>query len=191
MNVLVRNLLIFAAVLTYAGCAGEYEEAARQSASREAPPEVTDAEANAPADVAEIPADEEPATADEDSQPASVKPTEPSPPPRSRPPAEPQRRTGPSISLSAGVALPQSLPTGTAMGISVDYTFTIGQPRPSLAYVWVIEAANADSVKQSVQLNLSGTLQQFFTQLRPQHGPFHTHIESSDGTRLSRSMSLR
>jgi hypothetical protein len=159
----------------HVGCADVYEEAARQSASQEATPKTTDAEV----DVPETGSAEKPVAPVKESRPVAAKP------------AAPQRRTGPSIRLSAGVALPQSLPTGTAMGISVDYTFTIGQPRPREAYVWVIEAANADSVKQPVQLSPSGTLQQFFTQLRPQHGPFHAHIEASDGTRLSQSLSLR
>ena len=192
MNVLVRHLLILGMALAYAGCAGEYEEAARQASRQETAPEEADAEADAMAAVAEIPAVGGPAPAVEESRPAAGKPPEPSPPPASPPPPRtPQRRTGPSIRLSAGVALPQSLPTGTAMGISVDYAFAAGQPLPSLSYVWVIEPAKADPVKQPVQLSQSGTLQAFFTQLRPEHGPFHAHIEGSDGTRLSRSISLR
>jgi hypothetical protein len=77
------------------------------------------------------------------------------------------------------------------MGMSVDYVFTAGQPLPSQRYVWVIEPAQGDPVKQPVQLSHSGTLQAFFPQLRPQHGPFQAHIESSDGGRLSPSVSLR
>ena len=77
------------------------------------------------------------------------------------------------------------------MGMSVDYVFTVGRPLPSRRYVWVIEPAKADAVKQPVQLSQSGTLQAFFPQLRPEHGPFHAHIESSDGSRLSTSISLR
>ena len=196
MNVLVRRLLILGMALACAGCAGEYEQASRQTAPPEtAPPEVA-AEVDPLAVLAEIPGIEKPAPVVEERQPAADKPPEPSAPPVS-PPASPpptrtpQRPTGPSIRLSAGVALPQSLPTGTAMGMNVDYTFTAGQPLPSRPYVWVIESAKAGHVKQPVPLSQSGTLQAFFTQLRPQHGPFNTHIESSDGSRLSKSVPLR
>ena len=192
MNVPVRHLLMLGMALAFAGCASEYEEAARQAARQRPAPEKTDAEVAALAAMAEAPAAEKAVPAIEESPPASGKAPEQSPPPASPPPpGASQRPAGPSIRLSAGVALPQTLPTGTAMGMSVDYTFTVGQPRPSLAYVWVIEPAKADPVRQSVPLSQSGTLQAFFTQLRPQHGPFHTHIEGSDGTRLSQSISLR
>jgi hypothetical protein len=77
------------------------------------------------------------------------------------------------------------------MGMSVDYVFTAGQPLSSQRYFWVIEPAKADPVKQPVQLSQSGTLQAFFTQLRPEQGPFQAHIESPDGSRLSTSISLR
>ena len=161
MNILVRRLLILGMAMAFAGCAGENDP-------------------------------EKPAPAVEERQPATSKPPEPSRPPASPPPARaPQPPTGPSIRLSAGVALPQSLPTGTAIGMSVDYVFTVGQPLPSRRYVWVIEPAKADPVKQPVQLSQSGTLQAFFLQLRPEHGPFHVHIESSDGSRLSTSILLR
>ena len=192
MNVVVRRLLILGMALAFAGCVGEYERAARQAGHQEAAPAEADAEVNAPAASAETPGPEKPAAAVEERQPATSKPPEPSRLPASPPPASaPQRPAGPSIRLSAGVALPQSLPTGTAMGISVDYVFTAGQPLSSQRYVWVIEPAKADPVKQPVQLCQSGTLQAFFTQLRPEHGPFQAHIESSDGSRLSTSISLR
>ena len=192
MKILVRHLLILGMALTYAGCASEYEEAARQAARQKTVPEEAVAEVDAPAALAQIPAAEEPAPVAEESQPATGNPPEASPPPASpRPPRAPQRPAGPSIRLSAGVALPQSLPTGTAMGMSVDYAFTAGQPQPSLSYVWVIEPAKADPVRQPVELSQRGTLQAFFTQLRPEHGPFNAHIEGSDGSRLSRSVSLR
>ncbi len=182
MNALVRRLLILGMALAFAGCVGEYERAARQAGQQETAPAEADAEVNAPPASEEIPGQEKPASAVEESQP----------PPASPPSARaPQRPTGPSVRLSAGVALPQSLPTGTAMGMSVDYVFTAGQPLSSRRYVWVIEPAKADPVKQPVQLSQSGTLQAFFPQLRPEHGPFHVHIESSDGSRLSTSISLR
>jgi len=124
-------------------------------------------------------------------------------PPVVEPPQAPASRPGPpsgssagpssesTIRLSAGVALPQTLPTGTAVGISVDYQFTQGGPAAGANYVWVIEAAgNNETIKQPVQLSDRGTLQGF-TPFRPEHGPFSTHIENYKGTRLSKSVSLR
>jgi hypothetical protein len=189
----MRNVALLFVVLLAPGCASEYEEAARQTAGREAAPENADPEADAIAAVAKVPAAEEPAPEVAEIQPVAGKPPLPSPPPAAPPaaPPAPQRRTGPAIRLSAGVALPQSLPTGTAMGMSVDYAFVVGQPQPSLSYVWVIEPAKADPVRQPVELSRSGTLQAFFTGLRPEHGPFHSHIEGSDGARLSKSLPLQ
>jgi hypothetical protein len=105
---------------------------------------------------------------------------------------QPSPSAGPAIKLSAGVALPQSLPTGTAMGFSVDYRFTQGGPGTVSRCVWVIEASRADQpVRQDVQLQTEGTLQMFVPQWRPEHGPFRCHIESASGQQLSDSMPLR
>ena len=179
MNIAIRYPLIFGVALVWAGCASEYEEAGGRPSSRPATLEEAGDEVDDPS----------PATAPavEESRPVTAKPPEPSPPPRTAA----QRGAGAAIKLSLGVALPQSLPTGTAMGLSVEYAFTEGQPLPSLSYVWVIEPAKGDPVRQPVQLGRSGTLQAFFTQLRPDHGPFSCHIEGSDGNRLSKSISLR
>ncbi|MBN1591033.1 MAG: hypothetical protein JW888_16085 [Pirellulales bacterium] len=188
MSVFVRRLLILGAAMAFAGCGGDPEPGPREVEHQETSP----AEVSVPAASVEIPSSEEPAPAAEERQPPTDTPPEPSWPAVSPPPASvPQPSAAPSIRLSAGVALPQSLPTGTAMGMSVDYVFTAGQPESSRQYVWVIEPATGDPVKQPVQLSPSGTLQAFFPQLRPDHGPFLTHVESSDGSRLSTSVSLR
>jgi hypothetical protein len=94
------------------------------------------------------------------------------------------------IRLSAGVALPQSLPTGTAMGFSVDYQFTAGEPGTS-PYLWVIEPTRGQPKRQPVQLRERGTLEGFVLEFRPENGPFHTHIEDANGNRLSPSLPLR
>lgn len=96
-----------------------------------------------------------------------------------------------SIALSAGTALPQTLPTGTAMGFSVDYKFTNGQPDTSAEYLWVIQAGDGRVLKEPVRLQSRGTLQDFVQQLRPENGPFQTHIEDQRGARLSESLRLR
>jgi hypothetical protein len=89
------------------------------------------------------------------------------------------------------VALAQSLPTGTAMGFSVDYQFAQGEPNPSSRYLWVVEPSNGPPAKIGVRLQEHGTLQTFVLQLRPEHGPFKSHIEDGQGSRLSRSIPLQ
>ncbi len=118
-------------------------------------------------------------------EPAAVEPTPV--PSRSLPSAGSEQR---SIHLSAGVALPQSLPIGTTMGFSVDYQFAGGEPGSSL-YLWVIKPSKGQTIKQPVQLRAQGTLQGFFPPLRPENGPFSTHIEDAQGNRLSKSLPLR
>lgn len=124
-------------------------------------------------------------------QPPAVRPTIP---PAANPPAAPPS-AGPTaaqpwIRLSAGVALAQTLPTGTAMGFSVDYEFTQGRPNPSSRYVWVIEPAKGQPVKFAGPLANKGTLQVFVPHWRPENGPFRTHIEDTEGNRLSPSIPL-
>jgi hypothetical protein len=89
------------------------------------------------------------------------------------------------------VALAQTLPTGTAMGFSVDYEFTEAGPNPSSPYLWVVEPSRGQPVKMGVSLRERGTLQTFVLQLRPEHGPFKSHIEDGHGNRLSQSIPLR
>jgi len=96
-----------------------------------------------------------------------------------------------SIRLSGGVALAQTLPTGTAMGFSVDYQFAQGGPNSSSRYLWVVEPSKGPPAKMDVRLQERGTLQTFVLQLRPEHGPFKSHIEDGNGSRLSRSIPLR
>jgi len=135
--------------------------------------------------VADVPSSQ----TDAGGQPA-VEPAAPRPRPARSTPSQPTPTPLSSIKLSAGVALPQSLPTGTAMGFSIDYQFTAGQPGPS-PYLWVIQPGKGQTAKQPVQLQRQGTLQMFVLQFRPENGPFHTHIEDAQGNRLSRSVLLK
>ena len=112
-------------------------------------------------------------------------------PPKTRPQSQPRKPSGVSIKLSAGTALAQSLPTGTAMGFSVDYKFTSGQPDPTAVYMWVIQTGDGAQVAKPMPLESRGTLQDFVPQLRPENGPFRTHIEDQQGTRLSESLQMR
>lgn len=81
-----------------------------------------------------------------------------------------------SVKLSAGVALPQSLPTGTTMGFSVDYVFQRGQPSPRMKVVWVIEGARGGKAEIPVHLRARGSLSTFVPGAKPQHGPFQCYL---------------
>lgn len=201
MNILIRRLSVLGMVIMYTGCGGEPEPLPPRVDQQETPPAAeyvpmpSSPILGAETPDSAVPGIDEPAPAIDGSQPAAADPpaNPPEPPslPASPPPARPpQSPAAPAIDLSAGVALPQSLPTGTAMGMSVDYVFTAGEPLPSQRYVWVIEPAMGDPLRQPVQLSSRGTLQAFFPRLHPRNGPFRTHIESPDGSRVSASVSL-
>jgi len=111
-------------------------------------------------------------------------------PPRSGSTSAPQPKTM-AIKLSAATALPQSLPTGTAMGFSVDYEVVSGQPDASAVYFWVIKSAQGRTVKQGVHLDRRGTLQGFVLEFQPEHGPFQTGLEDAQGRRLTELVPLR
>jgi len=153
-----------------------------------------------PADqsVAEAKPQEPPAAAPDDPKPATTKAASKTakkksnrPKADTRPTSQPAESSGVSIRLSAGTALAQTLPTGTAMGFSVDYRFANGQPSTSAEYLWVIQTGDGQLLKKPVRLQSRGTLQDFVPQLRPKNGPFRTHMEDYRGTRLSESLELR
>ena len=111
--------------------------------------------------------------------------------------AEPQEASPQTsaIRLSAGVALPQTGPTGRLMSFSIDYQFTHGGPTPEVRYVWVIERTKGKPAAQLVRLKDKGTLRAFIPGWRPEEGPFQTYVEelAKDGSRrrISRAVSLR
>jgi len=91
------------------------------------------------------------------------------------------RSQQPPIHLSAGVALPQLLPEGTQMGVSVDYK--INGPLKSSRYVLVIESS-AGQLALPIKLSpLGGTLHDFLPpSIRPEHKPFRARIDEHQGT---------
>ena len=103
--------------------------------------------------------------------------------------------SAPPIHLSAGVALAQTFPSGTGMSFSVDYQFREGGPNPSNRYEWVIEGQGGKSLEQPVQLSGGGNLPLIVPRLRPETGPFSSHIVeiTPDGLRqkVSRSVPMR
>ncbi len=121
--------------------------------------------------------------------------TETAPSPDSSAPAAGKATSGTNlIRLSAGTALPQSLPTGTTMHFSVDYRVR-GKPADSAAqFFWVIQRAMGPEASIPVQLKAKGTLTQLNPGWRTEQGPFRCHISirSSSGqmTRVSPTVSL-
>ena len=125
------------------------------------------------------------------SQPAVAPVTTPAVPPPPSTTAGTTASQVPAIRLSAGVALPQTGPTGILMSFSVDYKFTAGEPNPTSPYVWVIQRAKGGPMRVGVRLGQKGTLPALIGGWRPEQGPFQSHVEDANGNRLSRSISLR
>ena len=93
----------------------------------------------------------------------------------------------PTIRLSVGIALPQTLPDGTQIGVSVDYKLTSGALNPSAKYVWVIESRQGQTAMQVQISPQGGNLASFLPiEIRPGDGPFKAWIEevSTSGTRV-------
>ncbi len=88
-----------------------------------------------------------------------------------------------NVSLSAGLALAQTLPDGTAMGFSIDYQFDQGEPSSVGRYIWVIVPTVGKPESISVELESSGWLQALFPGLKPEHGPFRCYLaQAGTGT---------
>lgn len=81
------------------------------------------------------------------------------------------------LRLRTAVALPQSLPTGTAMGFSVEYQFVGAAPESRTQYVWVIKPPAGQPLESVVQLGQRGTLQTFITQWGPVTGSYEIRID--------------
>ena len=97
--------------------------------------------------------------------------------PAVRGPGTPAATAGiPPIHLSAGIAVPQSLPTGTQMGVSVDYAIR-GALNRSSRYVLVVSSEGGGDVEAEVKLATSGTFQDFVPKLRPEDRPFNCRID--------------
>jgi hypothetical protein len=175
MNRMTCVALLLGTILLVAACTGDYEVGTTGDAPAAAPSEPGDA-------AAKTPEGDTPAT-----RPAPGTRKAPAPASASQSTPRPQR----AILLSPNVALAQTLPEGTAMGFSVDYQYMVGTPNPSSLYLWVIESEKRPPYKQFVQLGRRGTLEGFFPGVRPEHAPFKTHIEDTQGNRLSASVPIK
>lgn len=81
----------------------------------------------------------------------------------------------PFMNLSAGIAVPQNLPNGTVMAISVDYE-VYAQLKNSFRYALVVKSGAGEIVSE-FKPQSSGNLSVFFQQLKPEHRPFTARIE--------------
>ena len=81
-----------------------------------------------------------------------------------------------TVKLSAGVALPQTLPGGTAMTFSVDYRITKATIQKGNKYGWVFKPSKGQPFVKPVKLSTKGTLQAIVPQLKPNQRPFKCYL---------------
>jgi hypothetical protein len=99
------------------------------------------------------------------------------PPPAPTQVPAPPADSGPFISLSAGVAVPQLLPEGTQVGVSVDYSLR-GNPKTSCRYFLVVESSAGEIAVPVTLEPRGGTFQGFLPpSVRPEHQPFRARID--------------
>ncbi len=136
-----------------------------------------------------------------------VESTLPSEPERPRPsPTLTRGATSPSVSsgqgrdlpvmLRRGVALPQTLPTGTQVSFSVEYEFVQGAPSSSYAYIWVIESGRGKPIAVPCRpTQRQGTLTLLASGLRPEAKPFRCYLMETraggERRRISKTTPLR
>jgi len=112
-------------------------------------------------------------------QPPQAQPSQQGQQPQPAAPANPSNSPAPTperfIHLSAGIAVPQSLPVGTVMAISVDYE-RYAELKTSSRYALVVKSTGGEIVNE-VQLQPSGNLSVFIQQFKPEHRPFTARIE--------------
>jgi hypothetical protein len=94
----------------------------------------------------------------------------------------------PFIKLSVGIALPQTLPDGTQVGVSCDYKLLKPSLNSAAKYLWVIESAKGE-IAMEVQIkpqggNLAGFLP---LEIRPSDSPFKARIDevATSGSRVT------
>jgi hypothetical protein len=141
--------------------------------------------------------DQPPSSAPESTAPGAV-----------TPPASPQTNSSPvatqnlSASNSApilivelvGVALPQSLPSGSAMTFGLQYHVASGALDPANNYEWVIEPPHGIAWKQQVTLERQGELNALISEWPPETGDYTTYIQqigpTGSATIISKKLKL-
>jgi hypothetical protein len=169
-------LLAVGPVLFAGGCLGDYQPAPRPASQPKTNPTATSPAALPP-------------TSSE-----APRPSVQAPPTSVAAPSGPTVKAAPApgfpVRLSAGVALPQTLPEGTMMGFSVDYRFVQGQPLSSTPYYWVILRAQGTPARIPVRLNAQGNLAKFLS-WRPEEGPFQARFEDAGANPVSGTIDLK
>jgi hypothetical protein len=85
------------------------------------------------------------------------------------------------LSVSAGVALPQSLPEGTTVMVSVDYNFTDGGAPGATPALCRITPTTGEAVEYEVELLVRGTWQAALLSMKPEQGPFRAQFFEPEG----------
>jgi hypothetical protein len=94
----------------------------------------------------------------------------------------------PQVRLSAARALAQSLPTGTAMGFSIDYRFAANFI-PNARYGWIIQPPQGNAVAIPVRLQQQGTLSQFIPEWGAMTGTYKLQLVVIDANNQPHPMS--
>lgn len=184
-------------VVAIAGC----EPPARSASAGSAPPPPPAGAGISFAEVHTFPESGEPAAASEPiaaSETASSLETAPPEPEQQQPASAPLAAAAPTlapvtnetpttIQLSAGVALPQLLPEGTQIGVSVDYRIR-GKLNTSSTYFLVVTSSAGEIAVPVELLPSGGTLQGFCPpSVRPEHKPFTARIDEQSPASRSRT----
>jgi hypothetical protein len=159
-------------VLWFTGCTDNSPPSAITTANATPPPAIPTNPNVVPAVTApsETPA---PATPPDAAKGPDKSPAVAAPPQKPDVPAPaPDTRVG-RIRLSAGVALPQSLPQGTTVMCSMDYEWVEGSPQQGCEYSWVVELGNGKPVAGPAKVNRRrGTIEIILNGIKPDQGPF-------------------
>jgi hypothetical protein len=94
----------------------------------------------------------------------------------------------PFIKLSVGIALPQTLPDGTQVGVSVDYKLLKPNLNSAAKYFWVIESVKGEIAMEVHIKPEGGNLAAFLPlEIRPGDGPFSARIDEvmTSGSRVT------
>ena len=86
----------------------------------------------------------------------------------------------PKVRLLRANALAQSLPTGTAMGFSMEYQF-LSNYLPNAQYAWIIQPPQGNAVAIPVRLQAQGTLSQFVPAFGSMEGTYKLQLVIFDG----------
>lgn len=124
-------------------------------------------------------------------EPAFQPPSRPVRGPNTRPVSSGSTASGSTkvaVRLRTPTALPQTLPSGTAIGFSVDYVFESGEPSYQSEYAWIITNGRGEKVMIPVELKREGVLQHFVS-WRPRDKPFKSVLAEKPASGPPREIS--